>query len=135
MKKNAIFLFVLLWPMVSFAQDKKATASKLKSITVYEQKYEKGTAGKVLPESEVKYDVAGNLAEEIEYKDGKVIRHFTYKYDAANNKIQEVEWDASGKKIKVSEYKYNAQHLRTEKTVFNGNNQVLSKKTYKYETY
>jgi hypothetical protein len=133
MMKTTFFLMILIWPVLVFGQDKKA--SKLKSITVYEQKYEKGAGGKSLVESVIRYDQAGNIIEEIEYKLGKVDKHFTYKYDASNNKIQEVELDASGKKIRVSEYKYNADNLRTEKIVYDGNSQVLSKKTYKYEIY
>jgi hypothetical protein len=133
MMKTTFFLMILIWPVLVFGQDKKA--GKLKSITVYEQKYEKGAGGKALVESVIRYDQAGNIIEEIEYKLGKVDKHFTYKYDASNNKIQEVELDASGKKIRVSEYKYNADNLRTEKIVYDGNSQVLSKKTYKYEIY
>jgi len=124
---------ILVWPVLLSAQEKKAMANKLKSITVYGQKFEKG-AGKVLIESVTKYDQTGNIIEEIEYKLGKVDKHFLYKFDAANNKILETELDASGKKIKITEYKY-TNNLRTEKTVYDGNNQVVSKKTYKYETY
>jgi len=135
MKKAVIFLIILVWPVLVFGQDKKAAANKLKSITVSEQKFEKGAAGKATVESVTRYDQAGNIIEEIEYKLGKVDKHFTYKYDASNNKIQEVELDASGKKIKVAEYKYDSNNLRTEKTVYDGSNQILSRKTYKYESY
>ncbi len=135
MKNIMIVIFFLILPLSLFAQEKKAVANKLKSITVQEQKYEKGAAGKVMVESVTRYDQAGNIIEEIEYKEGKVDKHFTYKYDAAQNKIQEIELDPSGKKVKISEYKYNSSNLRTEKIVYNGNNQVLSKKTYKYEVY
>jgi hypothetical protein len=135
MNKKVWTMLILLWPVLLFGQDRKAAAAKLKSITVYEQKYDKGTAGKAAIESVVRYDQAGNVLEEIEYKEGRVDKHFTYKYDAANNKIQEVELDPAGKKIKISEYKYNSSNLRTEKIVYNGNNQVISKKTYKYEVY
>lgn len=135
MKKIIIFLMILIWPLLLSAQEKNAIVHKLKSVTVSEQKFEKGVAGKAMPESVTRYDQAGNLIEEIEYKEGKVDKHFTYKYDAANNKIQEIEMDPSGKKIKISEYKYNSNNLRTEKIVYNGNNQITSKKTYKYEIY
>jgi hypothetical protein len=134
MKKTLIVLLILVWPILVFAQDKKASSNKLKSITVNEQKFEKGIAGKVMVESIVRYDQAGNILEEIEYKQGKVDTHFTYKYDAANNKVQEVELDPNGKKIKITEYKY-SNNLRTEKIVHDGNMQVISKKTYKYENY
>jgi hypothetical protein len=133
MKQIVVFLMIFSLPFMVSAQEKKAMANKLKSITVYEQKFEKG-AGKVLIETVTKYDQAGNIIEEIEYKLGKIDKHFLYKFDDVNNKILETELDASGKKTKVTEYKY-ANSLRTEKTVYDGNNQVLSKKTYKYETY
>ena len=135
MKNLVCIIFILVWPILLSAQDKKAVANKLKSVTVQEQKYEKGVAGKAMIESYTLYDQAGNIIEEIQYKEGKVDKHLTFKYDAANHKIQEIELDPSGKKIKITEYKYNSNGLRTEKIVYNGNNQVISKKTYKYEVY
>src|SRR3990172_5642921 len=127
MKKIAVVIMIMAWPLLLSAQEKNAIANKLKSVTVHEQKYEKGEAGKVLVESVTKYDQAGNVIEEIEYKQGKVDKHMTYQYDADNNKILETELDAAGKKIKVTTYKY-TNNLRTEKMVYDGNNQLISKK-------
>jgi hypothetical protein len=129
-----LLMLVILCPFWVSGQDKKAVKHKLKSITEYEQKYEKGVAGKALKESEILYDSDGNVVEETNYKLGKVSKHVTYQYDENNNKIRETELDPSGKKIKVIEYKY-SNGLRTEKTVYDANNRVLSRKTYKYETY
>ena len=134
MKKLLLILAIMIWPLVLSAQEKKAVANKLKTVTEYEQKWEKGVAGKVYTEKVVTYDQQGNIIEEIEYKQGKVNKHFTYKYDAANHKTQETELDPSGRKIKVTVYVYK-NGLRTEKTVYDGNNHILSKKTYKYEIY
>jgi hypothetical protein len=133
MYRMTLILIILAWPLLIFGQEKKAAANKLKSVTVYEQKYEKGP-GKSLIESLIRYDQSGNITEEIEYKLGKVDKHLTYEYDADNNKIRETEFDPAGKKIKVTEYKY-SNNLRTEKIVYDGNKQILSKKTYKYELY
>jgi hypothetical protein len=131
-----ILLFLLIsCPLFVFGQDKKAVKHKLKSITEYEQKYEKGVAGKALKESEIQYDSNGNIVEETEYKLGKVSKHMIYQYDEDNNKIRETELDPSGKKIKVTEFKYTADGLKSEKTVYDANNKIVSKKTYKYETY
>lgn len=134
--KFRILLFVLMisCPLWSFGQDKKAVKHNLKSITEYEQKYDKGVAGKALKESEIRYDSDGNIIEEIEYKLGKVSKHIKYEYNEDHNKIRETELDPSGKKIKVTEYKYN-NGLKTEKTVYDANNKIVSRKTYKYETY
>jgi hypothetical protein len=134
MKKTALVFMIIIWPVLMFAQNNKAVTNKLKSITVYEQKFDKGTAGKTMIETVTRYDQAGNIIEEIENKQGKVDKHITCKYDSDGNKIQEIDYDPSGKKMKVTEYKY-SNNLRTEKTVYNANNQVVSKKTYKYETY
>jgi len=133
MYKTILVFIIWILPTLLFGQEKKAAANKLKSVTVYEQKYEK-VPGKSIIESLTRYDHSGNITEEIEYKLGKVDKHFTYEYDAAGNKIRETEFDPAGKKIKVTEYKY-SNNLRAEKTVYNGNNQILSKKTYKYEMY
>jgi hypothetical protein len=139
MKNHAfrIILFFLVFscPLWVYGQDKKAVKHKLKSITEYEQKYEKGVAGKALKESEVLYDSDGNVIEETEYKLGKVSKHMTYQYDEYHNKIRETELDPSGKKIKVTEFKYTADGLKSEKVVYDANNKILSKKTYKYETF
>ncbi len=129
-----LFFLVFSCPVWMYGQDKKAVKHKLKSITEYEQKYEKGVAGKALKESEILYDNKGNVMEEMEYKLGKISKHTKYQYDEDNNKIRETELDPSGKKVKVTEYKY-SDGLRTEKTVYDGNNKIISRKTYKYETY
>ena len=130
-----LFFLAISCPLWVNGQDKKAVKHKLKSMTEYEQKYEKGVAGKVLEESEILYDSDGNIIEETEYKLGKVSKHMTYQYDEDHYKIRETELDPSGKKIKVTEFKYTADGLKSEKTVYDGNNKILSKKTYKYETY
>jgi antitoxin component YwqK of YwqJK toxin-antitoxin module len=124
-----------LSPAWVYGQDKKAVRHKLKSITEFEQKYEKGVAGKALKESEIRYDSNGNIIEETEYKLGKVSKHVTCQYDEDNNKIRETELDPSGKKIKVTEFKYTDDGLKSEKIVYDANNKIISKKTYKYETY
>jgi hypothetical protein len=139
MKNHAsriILLFLAIsCPLWIYGQDKKAVKHKLKSMTEYEQKYEKGVAGKVLKESEILYDGDGNIIEETEYKLGKMSKHMTYQYDEDHNKLRETELDPSGKKIKVIEFKYTADGLKSEKTVYDANNKIVSKKTYKYETF
>jgi hypothetical protein len=134
MKRLLIFTIFLCGSMVLSAQEKKAAANQLKSVTVYEQKYDNGIAGKAMVESVTRYDQAGNVIEEIEYKQGKITKHTTNKFDVANNKIEETELDANGKKVKVSVYTYN-KNLRTEKVVYDAGNKIIMKKTYKYETY
>jgi antitoxin component YwqK of YwqJK toxin-antitoxin module len=130
-----ICLFVMSAVLLPLsAQDKKAQKHNLKSITVYEQKSDKGKLGKTLPESQTTYDASGNVIEEIEYSNGKVSKHLTYQYNENNDRIRETEFDNLGNKIKVTEYKYN-NGLRSEKSVYNGAGQLLSRKTYKYETY
>lgn len=130
-----LFFLVILSPVWVYGQDKKAVKHKLKSITEFEQKYEKGVAGKALKESEIRYDSNGNVIEETEYKLGKVSKHVTCQYDEDDNKIRETELDPSGKKIKVTEFKYTDDGLKSEKIVYDANNKIISKKTYKYETY
>jgi len=139
MSKNPIlgiifFCLVFSSPAWVNGQDKKAVKHELKSITEYEQKYEKGVAGKAMKELEIRYDNDGYIVEEIEYKLGKMSKHTSYQYDEDHNKIRETELDPSGKKIKVTEYKY-ANGLRTEKIIYDGSNKIQSRKTYKYETF
>jgi len=144
-----------------FGQKKKIAAEdKIKSVVVYEEKYEKGGNSKTLKDSETKYDVYGNVIEETEYKNGAIDKHIKYQYDSRNNKIKEIELDqmdkpiktieykydsnnnkikeseqdASGKVVKISEYRYD-KNRKSEKLVYNGNQKLKQKKTYKYETY
>ncbi len=131
---SMMVIMLISFSAVSFSQDKKALKHNLKSIVVTEQKYDKGTAGKAVIESETHYDNAGNVTEEIEYKLGKVIKHIVYQYDNDNQRIRETELDASGKKVKISEYKY-SDGLKTEKTVYDSNNKIILRKVYKYETF
>ena len=132
--RSIVFLLMISCPFWVYGQDKKAVKHNLKSVTEYEQKFEKGTAGKTMKESEIRYDKSGNAVEETEYKLGKITRHVTCEYDEDNNKIRETELDPSGRKVKITEYKYN-DGLRIEKAVYNGSHQLISKKTYKYETH
>jgi hypothetical protein len=124
----------LFLSLSAYSQDKKAVKHNLKSVVVTEQKYEKGTPGKAVMDSETRYDKSGNVTEEIEYKLGKVVKHMVYQYDGDNQRIRETELDASGKKIKITEYKY-TDGLKTEKTVYDANSKTISKKIYKYETF
>jgi len=106
---------------------------KIKSLTVTEEKSDM-LIKKQYKESEIYYDVRGNVLESITYKLGKVDKHFKYQYDNENNKIKEEEFDPSGRIKETSEYKYE-NGLRTEKIVYDPNRKVKSKKTYLYTSY
>jgi hypothetical protein len=132
--KFAVLFIAITWSLQGHTQVKKAVAHNLKSITEYEQKSEKAKLGKVLKESEIRYDTTGNVIEEMKYTNGKLDKHLVYKYDADNNRIMETELDANDNKVKVVVYKY-SDGLKTEKITYNGNDQIISRKTYKYEKY
>jgi hypothetical protein len=143
-----------------YGQKKKsALRNNLKSLVVYEQKYDKAT-GKPVKDSEAKFDTQGNVVEEIEYEDNKISKHVKYDFDDAGKKIKETELDATGKTSKITEYKYDDNgkkiketeinssgkpykiieykydgDLKTEKVVYDGNHKIKSKKTYQYATY
>ncbi len=134
MKKFFITFSLLALTFCLWSQSKKIGQGKIKSITVIEYVYDKGVEKKYI-DSETKYDVRGNIIEEIEYKGGKIDKHVIYRYDDNNNKVSETELDASGKKTKITEYKYNSDNLRIEKAVFDGNKVLKSKKIYQYTTY
>lgn len=113
------------------AQEK--VPSKLKSITVYQEKYDM-LVKKKYKELEQNFDDRGNLLEEISYKAGKINKHFRYHYNSENNKIKEEEFDPSGRLIEWSEYRYE-NGLRTEKNVYDANKKIKSKKIYQYTTF
>jgi len=112
---------------------KDSKKQKIKSIIVYQEKYDMLVAKKY-KDTEQYFDERGNLTEDITYKQGKVTKHFKYQYDPDNNKIREEEFDPSGKIIESSEYKYE-NGMRTEKYVYDSKKKLKSKKTYHYTTF
>jgi hypothetical protein len=131
---KTIILFTLILGTSIMAEAQKVKSNgKIKSMIVSEEKYDM-LVKKQFKESEVYYDVHGNVLESIDYKQGKVDKHFKYQYDSDNNKILEEEFDANGRLKESSEYKYE-NGLRTEKTVYDPNKKIKSKKTYVYTTY
>jgi hypothetical protein len=134
-KRNLIlFLTVILIVMtVNVSGQQNTSAPKVKSIIVYEEKFDKLVSQKY-KESETTFDEKGNILEDIQYKLGKVDKHFKYQYDANNNKIKETEYDPSGNITEYSEYKYD-KNLRVEKTVFDPKGKIKSRKAYTYTTY
>ncbi|MCU0456379.1 MAG: hypothetical protein MUE74_08760, partial [Bacteroidales bacterium] len=103
--RGSILMAVLLASAVSSYGQQNPEQPKIKTVVVYEEKYDK-LISKKLKESETTYDINGNILEDIQYKDGKVDKHFRYEYDSNNNKIKEIEYDLSGKVKEYSEYKY-----------------------------
>jgi hypothetical protein len=132
-KLTLVLTALFLFNVISVAGQQKPVQPKVKTIIVYEEKFDK-LVSKKLKESETTYDANGNILEDIQYKDGKIDKHFKYVYDANNNKIKETELDPSGNIGEYSEYKYN-NNLRTEKTVYDPQGKVKSKKQYVYTTF
>jgi antitoxin component YwqK of YwqJK toxin-antitoxin module len=133
--KNIILILtaVFIVSSTSLNGQQSPQTAKVKSITVYEEKFDKLVSQKY-KESETTYDEKGNILEDILYKDGKVDKHFKYQYDANSNKIKETEYNPAGNIEEYSEYKYE-KNLRVEKTVFDPRGKVKSKKAYIYTTY
>jgi hypothetical protein len=132
--KLLIFAPAALFFMSTFTAtgQQKPALPKIKSVIVYDEKYDK-LVSKKTKESETVYDAHGNIIEEIQYINNKVDTHFQYQYDASDNKIKELELDGSGKVTKTSEYKFD-KGLRIEKTIAGADGKVKTKKTYVYTT-
>ena len=135
MKTARIIILLLLTISLNarVSAQKKESDRKIKSIIVYQEKYDM-LVNRKYKDTEQYFDSRGNLIEDITYKQGKVTRHFKYQYDQDDNKIKEEEYDPSGRLIEISEYKY-ADGMRTEKYVYDANKKLKSKKTYQYTTY
>jgi len=133
-KARVIFILTVIISLnASLCAQKKEPDKKIKSIIVYQEKYDMIVKHKY-KDTEQYFDSRGNLIEDITYKQGKVTKHFKYQYDSDDNKIKEEEFDPSGRLIETSEYKY-ADGMRTEKYVFDANKKLKSKKTYQYTTF
>jgi len=135
MKTARIIILLLLTISLNarVSAQKKEPDRKIKSIIVYQEKYDMLVTRKY-KDTEQYFDSRGNLIEDITYKQGKVTKHFKYQYDQDDNKIKEEEFDPSGRLIETSEYKF-ADGMRTEKYVYDANKKLKSKKTYQYTTY
>lgn len=131
--RASILAVVLIALGVSSYGQQSPEQPKIKTVVVYEEKYDK-LISKKLKESETTYDINGNILEDIQYKDGKVDKHFRYVYDSNNNKIKETEFDQSGNVKEYSEYKYD-RNLRIEKTVYDPQGKMTMRKDYVYTTF
>jgi len=133
--KLLILVPAALFLMSTFSAigQQKPALPKVKSIIVYDEKFDK-LVSKKSKDSETVYDAHGNIIEEIQYVNNKVDTHFQYQYDASDNKIKELELDSSGKVTKTSEYKYD-KGLRIEKTIAGADGKIKTKKTYVYTTF
>jgi len=128
-----MFLTLMISLNATISAQKKESDRKIKSIIVYQEKYDM-LVNRKYKDTEQYFDSRGNLIEDITYKQGKVTKHFKYQYDQDDNKIKEEEFDPSGRLIETSEYKF-ADGMRTEKYVYDANKKLKSKKTYQYTTY
>jgi len=128
-----ILVVIVMACAVNVSGQQNTSGQKVKSIIVYEEKFDK-LVSKQVKESETTYDVKGNILEDIQYVDGKTDKHFKYQYDENNNKIKETELDPSGNVAEYSEYKYD-KNLRTEKIVYDPKGKIKLKKVYVYTTW
>jgi hypothetical protein len=128
-----MFIMLAISLNVQSEAQQKSTDKKIKSIIVYQEKYDMLVTRKY-KDTEQYFDARGNLLEDITYKQGKIKKHFKYQYDSDDNKIKEEEFDPSGRLIESSEYKYE-NGLRTEKYVYDANKKLKSKKIYQYTTF
>lgn len=128
-----ILAIIFMASAVNVSAQQTASGQKVKSIIVYEEKFDK-LVSKQVKESETTYDIKGNVLEDIQYVEGKVDKHFKYQYDENNNKVKETELDPSGNVSEYSDYKYD-KNLRIEKTVYDPKGKIKLKKVYAYTTW
>jgi hypothetical protein len=127
-----LVIFIISFGIDAYCQ-KSGSTVKVKTMIIYEEKTN-ALLSKKLKDTEITYDLHGNILEETYYKEGKVIKHFKYEYDSNDNKIREEEYDPSGKLKETSEYKYD-NNLRIEKIVYDPQKNIKLKKTYTYSVY
>lgn len=132
--KAIIAVLIASFILSGEAYSQSKTTAKIKSVTTTEETHDKGNK-KIMKDSEKKFDINGNLLEELNYKNGEFDNHTAYEYDSNNNKIKETEFDKSGKATKVTVTKYDENGLKTEKCVYDGKGSLKSKKTYKYTMF
>lgn len=130
--RKYFLLVTLICAVGTVLGQKKDTAVKCKSVTVFDVNYDDDKAGSQVKESFTSYDTAGNMTEFIDYdKEGKEKEHILYEYDKEGHKIKETYLKANGSKDKIEEYIYQ-NGLKTEKIVYYGNGKIKSKKKYVY---
>lgn len=133
MKYLSIFAISILISLPVFSQKKNnEQLKKIKTTTVFEEDFEKNN-GRQIKESFTKFDLSGNIIEEIEYDEyGKVTLHMQYEYDKDGNKTKEIYYNSKGTIDKTWVYSYE-NGLKKEKHVYKSNGKLKSKKKYLYE--
>jgi len=126
--------FILSLALNGELLSQSVTAPKIKSVTITEESHVKGNK-KTMKDSEEKFDINGNLIEELNYKNGVFDNHTSYEYDSKNNKVKETEFDKSGNVTKVTITKYDGNGLKAEKSVYDGKGALKSRKSYKYTLF
>ncbi|MBN2165095.1 MAG: hypothetical protein JW717_02345 [Marinilabiliaceae bacterium] len=132
--KNTILLIGTIILTV-FANAQENTKAGIKTITVFEQDFEKGKPdGNEKIDSQTFYNAKGKVIKEINYKGGEVNDTYEYEYNEKGEKIKEIEKNEKGKVVKTSIYKYE-NGVRVEKIVYDENNVIKTKKMYRYEKF
>lgn len=151
------FVFFLLCLPLQAQKKRDILINRVVSITETTEDVEDGQ--KPFKTEYVKYDAAGEVVEEIKYKNnGDFDFHVSYEYDSKGNKKREtwynskrqkdytvdIEYDGEGNKVKETyvnakgnkektiEYKY-TNGLKSERIIFLANGKIKMKKKYTYE--
>jgi len=134
--KKLVFILLVLIPIISFSQGKKAiknnNISSKTITTTYTNKEGKTTTYK---DNYEEYDKKGNTILKINYnKDGSVKKRTTFKYDSFNNLTEEIVEEGNPVKKTSYSYKYNSDGKKTSEIVKNEEGKTIKRITYSYDS-
>lgn len=123
------FLFLSFCLIVSAQSDEEKSLNGVISRETWEN-----ADGKTKYISSVeKYDVNGNVIEEVKYeKDKSIKKKIVSTYNSDNNKLTETEFDKDGKLVQKFVYEYDGK-FRVSRKEYNEKDKLVSWKTYTYE--
>jgi len=134
MKPFFITIFLFIFSLISYGQDKKDVIEKgIQVKRNYSLNIENGDKEPSLEKEEF-YNFRGDLVEVKDYTDdGKTLSNWIkYKFDSQGLLIEEQELNPKGDQKDRFEYKYE-NGLKTEKLFYDNKNRLTKKKIFKYE--
>lgn len=132
MKQLAILIILFIFTLGASAQKKSEIVQRgIEVKRSYEQSLEDGEKEHQLIKEEF-FDIKGDLIELKEYDNGDIDAWFKYKFDVEGNLIEEIELNSKGEQKEKTTYKFE-NGVRVERLTYDGKNRLTKSRIYKYD--
>lgn len=125
------YFALLLFAISSFAGFSQTKKRDIKTVTEYNNTFEKGGFGKVLDRI-YEYDEKGNVLKDSEYNKEGDLKGYTVCTYKGKDKLTEIEYDSKGKVVRKVVNTYNEEGLKLTETEYDAKGTVVEKHVYSY---